>query len=101
MILPPVFTDAFVDVSQLLLAMDHRVSVTDNLQMRIITVTAPGTVDTEFTVAHGLGEVPLYYVWNVDRAAIVYDSRRGDWTEADMYLKCDTVSAVITLVVGV
>jgi len=93
-------TSTKVSTSDILRALDHRISPLDNWQARTLgPITTPGSVDTEFAVAHNLGIVPTYYVWNVDKNAVVYDSRRVNWTESQMFLKCSATSVTLYLIV--
>ncbi len=87
-------------VGDLLRAMDHRLSPLDNFQCKVMAaVVTPGTVDTEFTVEHDLGRIPMAYIWNVDKTCTVYDSRRANWTTQQLFLKCSAVSATLYLIV--
>lgn len=79
-------------------ALANNLTVEENLQAAVISVTSP-TADEEFSVPHNLGRVPIAYLANVDQAAIVYDSRRNEWTDSVLYLKCDTTGVEVTLVV--
>ena len=93
-------TPTKASIENLLRVMDHRVSPLDNWQARTLgPITTPGVADTEFTVLHNLGIKPTYYIWNVDRNCVVYDSRRADWTASQMFLKASVASAVLYLIV--
>jgi hypothetical protein len=71
-----------------------------NLDAQYIDFLCPAIRDTEFIVPHGLGRVPVgYVVVRIDRAANVYDSSVGSWSPTLLYLKCDTASASIRLMV--
>lgn len=62
-------------------------------------VTTPGTANTEFTVNHGLGRVPVgYLVVGRDKAAIIYNSTTA-WTETAIYLKCNVATVAIRLLI--
>lgn len=64
------------------------------------TVTTPGSANTEFTVTHNLGRVPVGYdIKSKDRAGQIYDSRKASWTNTQMFLKADTASMSIVLFV--
>jgi hypothetical protein len=70
------------------------------LDAQYIDFLCPAIRDTEFIVPHGLGRVPVgYVVVRIDRAANVYDSSVGSWSPTLLYLKCDTASASIRLMV--
>ena len=63
-------------------------------------ITTPGVANTEFTVTHNLGRIPAGYdVKAIDQAAIIYDSRRNNWTKTQMFLKANAASVNITLFV--
>lgn len=63
-------------------------------------ITTPGVADTEFTVTHNLGRIPTGYdVKSLDKAAIVYDSRKNLWTVTQMFLKCNVATVQIVLFV--
>lgn len=53
------------------------------------TIT-PGVADTEFTVNHNLGYIPTgMLVVAVDKAAIIYTSRKNQWTTTQAFFKCN------------
>jgi hypothetical protein len=53
----------------------------------------PSSPDTEFTFNHNLGYIPTgVHVISVDQAAIVYASRKSEWTTTQMFLKCNLAS---------
>ena len=69
-----------------------------NIDAQYIDVFTPSVADTEFTVPHGLGRKPIgYEVVRRDKAAIVYDSSGGSWSDSTLYLKCNTASTTIKL----
>jgi len=71
-----------------------------NLDAQYIDVLAPSAANTEFVIPHGLGRRPIgYVVVRSDRAVSVYDSSNGSWGDSLMYLKADTASATIRLLV--
>ena len=70
-----------------------------NQLVKEISVTDTGSADTEFTVTHSLGRIPTYYWYTIDKAGIVYDSRRVDWTISLMYLKCSVANAALKLAI--
>jgi hypothetical protein len=64
------------------------------------TITTPGVANTEFTVTHNLGRVPIGYdIKSIDAAAHVYDSRKALWTNKVMFLKCDQATVHLVLFV--
>lgn len=71
----------------------------NNLWSYSYTTTDSGTADTEITIVHGLGRIPTVYAWNIDRSGVVYDSRRNEWTENVMYIKCSVANAKLNILV--
>ena len=64
------------------------------------TITTPGVANTEFTVVHNLGRIPIGYdVKSISAAAHIYDSRKNAWTTTQMFLKCDQPSVNLVLFV--
>jgi hypothetical protein len=56
------------------------------------TGTTPAVANTEFTVAHGLGRVPMgFIVLLIDKAGIIYKGATA-WTDTDIFLKCNVAS---------
>ena len=87
-------------VVNLLRALDHRLSPLDNFQCKVLgPIVTPGVANGEFTVEHDLGRTPINYIWNVDQNGVVYDSRRVNWTDRQLFLKCSAVSATLYLIV--
>lgn len=75
-------------------------TVTGNLDATTEDVYFP-LANTEVTVVHQLGRVPvLYFQGRADRACRVYDSRQNSWTDRIMYLKCDTAGALVKVVIA-
>lgn len=63
------------------------------------TILTPAA-NVEFTVTHNLGRIPTGYdVKGRDQAAIVYDSRRANWTTKQMFLKCNVAGVNLILFV--
>jgi hypothetical protein len=61
--------------------------------------TTPATPDTDFSVAHGLGRVPLgYIVLSLDQPVGIYKSPTA-WTTTTAYFRCSTASANYVLIV--
>lgn len=86
-------------IQQILNALNNNLNATDNFQAKIVSVAAPGVANTEFTINHNLGRTPGYYIWNIDGAGIVYDSRRANWTDKQMFLKCSITPANLVIIV--
>lgn len=79
--------------------LNKRLTLTENMRAIAATVSDTGPADTEFTVTHLLGKTPSFYFYNSDRAGSVYDSRRAEWTETVMYLKCSTGNTALTIMI--
>jgi hypothetical protein len=80
---------------------------TGNLNGAWANVTAPAGPNTEFAVPHSLTnaqgqpKIPSFYWYIADRAARVYQlpNTGTAWTTTNVYLKCDTASAVLRIFV--
>lgn len=62
-----------------------------------VNTVTPGVADTEFTVNHNLQYIPTgIIVVSIDKASIVYASRRNQWTTTQAFFKVNqaTVSLV-------
>lgn len=71
----------------------------ENIDGRFQTITTNATPNTQDTLAHGLGSVPIgYIVVNQDKAGSLYDSGTA-WTSTNMYFKCDVASVTFTIFV--
>ena len=80
-------------------ALIKRLTLEDNIQCTIIDVDDTGDADTEFTVTHKLGKIPVSYVANIDKDGTVYSSAKDTWTTTQMTLKCSAANAKMTIVV--
>lgn len=70
-----------------------------NLDAQYVDVLM-GDADAEVAIPHGLGRRPIgYWVVRRDRACIIYDSSNGSWSSTLLYLRSDTASATIRLLV--
>ncbi len=57
------------------------------------------TPDTEDTVPHSLGRIPVGILVGIpDKAAVVYDSGT-DWTTTNLFLKVDTATVTVNIMV--
>jgi hypothetical protein len=64
------------------------------------TITTPGAANTQFTVTHNLGRIPVGYdVKSIDAAAHIYDSNKPAWTKTQIFLKCDQATVHLVLFV--
>ena len=80
-------------------ALSGGLSPADNFQCKLLGPITTPAANVEFTVTHNLGIVPTRYVWNVDSNAVVYDSRRDQWTQSQMFLKCSATGTTLYLIV--
>lgn len=71
----------------------------DNLQCVILDIADSGPANTAIAISHDLGKIPIVYIWNIDRAGIVYDSNKAGWDTDSMELKCSVANAVLKLIV--
>jgi len=69
-----------------------------NKHVTYMQTTTPGA-NVEFTLIHNLGFIPFMYVWNVDAAATIYDSRKSSWTQTQMFLKCSVATVGASILV--
>lgn len=78
----------FVDIalSQIVQAINGRLTLLDNFDSQILTVTIP-TANVDVAVSHGLGRVPQYYVCLGSLAATtLYDGSSAN-TASTLYLR--------------
>lgn len=69
-----------------------------NIDESFVEVMTPSVADTEFTVPHTLGRLPQsVIIVRANKAAIIYDSSAGSWTDTLIYLKCNVASAQLKL----
>lgn len=69
----------------------------ENILGQFITYTTNATPNTEDTVAHALGSVPIgYIVVRQNKAASLYDSGTV-WTSSSLFLKCSVASVLVTV----
>lgn len=72
-------------------------SNSDNIFGVWVTVTSPVAPNTQFTVNHSLGQVPVAFdVKRKNAAGDVYDSGTP-WTATQIFLKCSAASVTLTL----
>jgi hypothetical protein len=71
-----------------------------NLDWVTVAYTSNASANTEDTVTHNLGRIPIgYLVIDRDKAGMVYSSNKGAWTTTTMRLKCDVGTTATTLLV--
>jgi len=69
----------------------------ENISGEFQVVSDTGAADTEFSVSHTLGAIPIgFLVTNIDKGGVVYDSGTA-WTSTTIYLKCSAANAEVTL----
>lgn len=70
-----------------------------NIDGQWIEVVTP-SADVEFAVDHGLERLPAgYIVARANKACNVYDSNVGGWNDRTIYLKCDTGTVTLRIVI--
>ena len=72
----------------------------DNIDGVWGTVTTPGTANTDFSISHNLGRVPVgYLVVTRDIAVTIYNGSGGigSWTTSTITLRASLASANITV----
>lgn len=78
---------------------DGSISVSENLDSEIVSVTSDPIADTQFAVAHTLKRVPVgYVIVSRDQGGIVYDSGTA-FTATQIFLKCTTTSTVLKVLI--
>lgn len=71
----------------------------DNIKGAWLTFTSNATPNTEETLAHGLGAVPIgYLVFSRNKAAVLYNGTTA-WTTTNLYVKSDTASTTFLIFV--
>jgi len=69
----------------------------ENVSGQFQVVSDTGSADTEFTVSHDLGAVPIGLILiKSNKAGIVY-SGSTSWTSSAVYLKCSVANANVTI----
>lgn len=70
-----------------------------NLDARYVVYTSNAVADTEDTISHGLGRVPVGYIpAKQDKAGTVYDGTTA-WTATHIYLRASAASMALTVMV--
>lgn len=60
---------------------------------------APGAANTEFTITHGLGRIPLTLGgYDTNNGGVIYRSATA-WTKTQVFLKCTVASSAYNLVI--
>jgi len=93
------------DLLNIILALQGRIRFGDgtdaeqgeNVAGEFQVVADTGSANTEFSVTHSLGVVPIgFLVTNIDKGGVVYDSGTA-WTTTAINLKCSVANAAVTL----
>lgn len=70
-----------------------------NIRCSKVSGTTPGVANTEFSVAHTLGTIPMgFLVLSTGAAAHIYKSTTA-WTTTTIYLKCDQPTVAFALII--
>lgn len=74
----------------------------ENIAGRFIQYTSNVTINTEDTIVHNIGSIPIGYIilWQ-DKAGSFYQgpTTGTDWNKTNMYLKCSVASVTALLFV--
>lgn len=69
----------------------------ENISGEWQVISDTGSADTEFSVTHTLGAVPVgYFVTKTNKGGVVYASTTA-WTSSTIYLKCSAANTAITI----
>lgn len=69
----------------------------ENISGEFQVFTSNASADTEDTIAHTLGSVPIgFIIINRDKGGVVYDSGTA-WTSTNIFLKTTTTSTLVTI----
>lgn len=79
--------------------LDGGISINDNFDASQVSVVSHATPGTEFSVAHGLGKIPLgYIITGQNGAGGVYDGSTAN-SRTTLYLKSDVASKTFRILV--
>lgn len=60
---------------------------------------SPGVANTDFTIAHSMGRIPITLDgWDTTNGGVIYRSPATPWTKTSVTLRCTTASATYNLV---
>lgn len=72
-----------------------------NLSIWKATGTAPGAPNTDFTITHHLGRIPITIVGqDTNNGGLLYRSPVTPWTKTTITLRCTVASSVYNLIVS-
>lgn len=101
--------DVNTDLNNIFLCLSSRIrfgpnntatNIGENIQGQFITYTTNATPDTQDTIAHKLGSIPIgYIVVSKSKAGDIYQQATTGtaWTSNNLYLKCTVASVTVTL----
>ncbi len=72
----------------------------ENISGEFLSFTSDVSVDTEFSVSHSLGVIPIgYLIMYQDKAGSMYQAPTTgtNWTDSTIYLKCDVSSVTFSI----
>jgi hypothetical protein len=70
--------------------------IDENFDGEIVSYSSNAIANTQDTVIHGLGKIPVgFLVIDIDKGGVVYRSATSD--ETNLYLKCSTATTAVTL----
>lgn len=85
------------DLITLFNCLQGRVRFGENISGRFFNVSDTGSANTEFSINHNLSSIPTgYLVTSISNAGIIYKSSTS-WTSSNVYLKCSSANAAVTL----
>lgn len=78
--------------------LDKGIDLGDNIDAAVVSYTSNAVANTEDTIPHTLGKIPVYFiVGDIDKGGVVY--RGGtSFTKASIYVKCTVASAAVKLI---
>jgi hypothetical protein len=69
----------------------------ENISGEWQVVADTGNADTEFSITHTIGAVPIgFIVTNIDKGAVIYDSGTA-WTTTQIHLKASVANCAVTV----
>jgi hypothetical protein len=74
-------------------------SKSDNIDGVWVSISTPGSINTDFTVTHNLGRVPVGYLAMTKSAACDLYNGSIAWTSTQMTLRATTAGVTINLFV--
>jgi hypothetical protein len=78
--------------------LDGGISFDDNVDCVFVSYTTNAAPNTQDSVAHTLGKIPIgFIVISLDKAGIIYKS--AAYTATNLLLKCNVASVAATLIV--